>query len=94
MTEGGEIVVAVQVTGGNAVEIHLTDNGPGVSPDISKRIFDPFVTTKARGNGFGLPLALRAAETNGGSLRLLEPSEGSGAHFVLEIPTHDPGADT
>jgi len=93
MTEGGEIVVAVQATENGILEIHITDEGPGIPPDLAGKIFDPFVTTKARGNGFGLPLALRAAEANGGKLRLLEPEGGAGAHFLLEIPMHEPGVD-
>jgi two-component system sensor kinase FixL len=72
------------------VQVHVVDQGPGVVDAIATRIFDPFVTTKARGNGFGLALALRAAEANGGTIRLERGEPGSGAHFVLELPIHHP----
>lgn len=72
------------------VQVHVVDQGPGVADAIAARIFDPFVTTKARGNGFGLALALRAAEANGGTIRLERGDPGSGAHFVLELPIHHP----
>ena len=75
MPGGGEILLSVRVIGENTVEIHVTDDGPGIPSDLVSRIFDPFVTTKARGNGFGLPLAMRATDANGGSLRLMEPGE-------------------
>ncbi len=93
MTEGGRIMVNVETPEDGVVRFHVRE-GPGISPDLAEKIFEPFVTTKPRGNGFGLPLALRAAEANGGDLRLLQSSKGSGAHFVLEIPRHEPGADT
>jgi signal transduction histidine kinase len=94
MPEGGEIRLAVRVIGRATVEIQVADDGPGIPSDLADRIFDPFVTTKPRGNGFGLPLAMRAAEANGGHLRLLETGERSGAHFVFEIPIYERGAST
>ncbi len=102
MPGGGEILVNVEVVvsaadrtgagGGDVVRIHIVDGGPGVAEELAPRIFDPFVTTRARGNGFGLPLALQTAEANGGTIRLLPAEPGAGAHFVLEIPIHEAGA--
>jgi signal transduction histidine kinase len=37
--------------------VEITDDGPGIAPDISERIFDPFFTTKEVGHGTGLGLA-------------------------------------
>lgn len=71
------------------LRIEVADDGAGVAPDDAERIFEPFVTTRPKGTGLGLPMARRAAEAHGGSLRLavggLGP-EGRGARFVMEIP--------
>ena len=92
MPGGGEILLSVRVIGENTVEIHVTDDGPGIPSDLVSRIFDPFVTTKARGNGFGLPWPCEQR------MRMVGvPTHGtwreSGAHFVIEIPLHDSGAN-
>jgi signal transduction histidine kinase len=64
----------------------VTDNGPGVPPDLAGRIFEPFFTTKAfgEGTGLGLSVSLGIAEAHGGSLALL-PAE-SGACFTFSLP--------
>jgi signal transduction histidine kinase len=72
-----------------AVACSIEDNGPGVAGALRERIFEPFVTTKARGQGTGLGLsnARRHAERCGGTLALA-PSE-TGARFVLMLPRWD-----
>jgi two-component system sporulation sensor kinase A len=86
MPDGGTIEIGLDAHEGGPVAIHIKDQGPGVPPDLADRIFNPFVTTKDRGNGFGLPLALQAVEANGGRLRLVESDGPKGAHFVIELP--------
>jgi signal transduction histidine kinase len=54
--EKGTITVASQADGNCAV-VEVTDDGPGIAPDIRERIFDPFFTTKEVGHGTGLGLA-------------------------------------
>jgi len=72
----------------DAVECVVRDNGPGVPEEDRERIFDPFFTSKAPGEGTGLGLsnAARFAEEFGGSLELAGPSPGVGAEFVLRLP--------
>jgi len=69
------------------VRAAVSDDGPGISPDIAGRIFEPFFTTKPEGQGTGLGLSIcyRIAEEHGGSIRH-EPVPGGGACFILEIP--------
>jgi signal transduction histidine kinase len=73
----------------STLRIEVADDGPGVGEGDAGRIFEPFVTTRPRGTGLGLPTAQRIAEAHGGSLRLegrgLGP-EGRGARFVLQVP--------
>lgn len=50
------------------LKIVVSDNGPGINPDIANNIFEPFVTTKREGLGLGLPHVQRAAAGLGGSV--------------------------
>jgi two-component system, NtrC family, nitrogen regulation sensor histidine kinase GlnL len=48
------------------LEVCVRDNGPGVPDDIRQNLFDPFVTTKAAGNGLGLALTAKVVGDHGG----------------------------
>ena len=83
----GRIVVSAS-SDGEAVEIRISDNGPGVPEDIQQRIFDPFFTTKEVGKGTGQGLAIARSvvvDQHGGSLTL-HSSPGEGATFVVRLP--------
>ena len=62
----------------------LADEGPGVSPEIRERVFEPFVTLgKKRGTGLGLAVARRFVEDHGGSLELLAAAGAPGPRRPL-----------
>ena len=65
-------------------QIVVSDNGPGVPQKIRERIFEPFVTTRARGNGIGLSIVKSVVEAHGGGVHLAESRVG--ATFVIELP--------
>jgi two-component system, NtrC family, sensor histidine kinase PilS len=67
------------------VRLVVTDNGPGIPPDIAQRIFDPFFTTRKGGTGLGLALVHRAAQAHGGAI-LVDGAVGGGARFTLYLP--------
>lgn len=71
----------------DAVMLEVSDDGPGVPPDVQEKIFDPFFTTKAvgQGTGLGLTVAYAIAQEHGGRIVMSSP-EGGGAAFVLELP--------
>lgn len=52
---------------------------------MREQVFEPFVTTKARGGGLGLPIARRTAELHGGPLTLVIPPDG-GTLMRLTLP--------
>ena len=65
--------------GGNGghVIVTVTDNGPGLSPDIAARLFEPYATTKAHGTGLGLAIAQRIAIEHTGELSYIAPDARS-----------------
>jgi len=65
---------------GNVV-IDVSDNGPGVPDDLTRKIFVPFFTTKEQGSGVGLALARQVMTAHGGYIRLAQ--DGAGAKFSL-----------
>jgi PAS domain S-box-containing protein len=72
------------------LRIEIEDNGPGVPPEIRRRVFEPFFTTKPQGTGtgVGLSFSLGLVEAHGGTLELLEGAEG-GACFRVTLDTVD-----
>lgn len=72
--------------GRDAIELWIEDNGPGVSPENRKRLFEPFFTTRgAGGTGLGLAVSRRIVRDHGGVIEFEEPSSG-GARFTLRLP--------
>ncbi|MBX2816882.1 MAG: hypothetical protein KTR24_12830 [Saprospiraceae bacterium] len=72
------------------VLISVQDNGKGMSPDIIKKIFQPFFTTKPAGEGTGLGLSLSydiVTKGHGGTLRV-ESEKGVGTAFVVSLPVN------
>ena len=67
--------------------IDVADDGPGVSEQLAERIFDPLVSGRAGGTGFGLSLARRIAAAHGGTIALVAGrGDGRGATFRVELP--------
>lgn len=64
--------------------LEISDDGPGVPPEVSGRIFEPFVSTKSSTGGLGLSLSFGVAKAHGGSLELVPADVG--ACFRLSLP--------
>jgi signal transduction histidine kinase len=82
-TEGRIDVDLVRTDG--AFELRIRDTGPGISPEIRNRLFQPFATSKPQGTGLGLFLASRILDEHGGSIRA-ENVPGGGACFTIRLP--------
>jgi len=79
-------ISTAQVDG--AIEIKVTDNGPGIPEKVRARIFEPFFTTKPTGSGTGLGLSMSydiVTKGHGGTLDVTS-EEGKGASFVVRLP--------
>lgn len=70
---------------GSDVLIAVRDRGPGIPAGSEAQIFEPFMTTRVRGTGLGLPVARRIAEQHHGTLTGESHTEG-GALFQLRFP--------
>jgi signal transduction histidine kinase len=91
---GGEGKIALRVLtervtlGGRSCQaaiLEVEDNGQGISPDVQKRLFDPFYTTKPAGTGLGLSIAARIVEQHHGALRY-KTEMGHGTIFGIIVP--------
>ncbi|MBC8071681.1 MAG: HAMP domain-containing histidine kinase [Deltaproteobacteria bacterium] len=92
--EAGRAPVQVEVTCvrvGNAVEIRVDDNGPGVPDDMRERVFEPYQTTRAQGTGLGLAIVKKVVLDHRGEV-WVEPSPLGGARFVVRLPIPQPGS--
>ncbi|HET7793213.1 MAG TPA: PAS domain S-box protein [Rhizobacter sp.] len=70
------------------VWLRVSDNGPGVPPELRAKLFEPFFTTKPEGIGTGLGLAVSRslARDHGGDLTLEPTAHAGGASFRLNLP--------
>ncbi len=67
------------------IMVAVLDNGGGIAPDMSERIFDRFVTTKSDGMGMGLAICQSIIENHGGELAFAPAPQG-GAIFFFTLP--------
>lgn len=66
------------------VKINVSDNGPGISPEVIDNIFVPFYTTKREGSGIGLSLSRQILRKHSGNLEVIS-EEGKGATFIITL---------
>ncbi|WP_424138697.1 PAS domain S-box protein [Roseomonas chloroacetimidivorans] len=88
-SERRELVVAAVPRGAEEVELAVADTGPGLSPHVAARLFEPFVSTKPSGMGVGLSICRSIVEAHGGRL-WAEPNPGGGTVFRLTLPAAAP----
>ncbi len=81
---GGTVEVLLHRSGSEAL-LEVLDRGPGIAPEVRGQMFEPYVSTKARGSGLGLSLVRDVAIQHGGSVSL-EDREQGGARATLRLP--------
>jgi two-component system sensor histidine kinase FlrB len=83
----GHVSVIAELHGLN-VEIAISDDGPGIAPELADRVFEPFFTSRPDGTGLGLAVARSVTEAHRGELVLAERGS-SGATFLMRLPLPD-----
>jgi two-component system NtrC family sensor kinase len=84
----GKITIDVQKLDEHQVLVKIADNGPGMSPEVRQKIFNPFFTTKPVGKGTGLGLSIShqiVVEKHRGQLECIS-TLGVGTTFLIKIP--------
>jgi signal transduction histidine kinase len=83
MPQGGNL----EITGGqigNKTIITVLDTGNGIPDEIKPKLFTPMLTTKAKGQGFGLAVSKRMIEALNGTISF-ESEMGKGTKFIIEL---------
>ena len=86
-SSGGKLTIAASKKNENQVEIKITDNGVGISPENIEKIFSPFFTTKpvGKGTGLGLSVCYGIIESFGGTMEVMS-EQNVGTTFVISLP--------
>jgi len=75
---------------GGLAQVSVSDTGPGLSPEIADRLFQPFMTTKSQGMGVGLSISRTIVEAHGGRIWVeSNPAGGATFHFTLRRVSGD-----
>lgn len=85
-----QIDVITRELGSQQVELIIADSGPGFPPEIMANAFEPYVTTKPKGTGLGLPIVKKIIEEHGGKISLANrPEGGAEIRIVLQAVKTD-----
>ncbi|MGH7953527.1 MAG: ATP-binding protein, partial [Limisphaerales bacterium] len=83
--DDGNIFVTANCRRDYSIKISVRDDGPGIPPDKTERIFEDYYTTKEKGSGLGLAIVKHNIELYGGRVRV-KSKLGQGAEFILTFP--------
>ncbi|KLE35565.1 two-component system sensor histidine kinase NtrB [Aurantiacibacter luteus] len=68
------------------IEVQVSDNGPGIDPALADHIFEPFVSSKANGQGLGLALVQKLVRDMDGRVSHERDDEAGWTHFRVHLP--------
>lgn len=72
------------------VILRVDDTGPGIVPDVAKKLFEPFITSKPDGMGLGLAISRSLIRARGGELLAAPSPKLGGASFTIRLPIEIP----
>ena len=79
------LTIGVRLAAGPFIEVSVSDTGPGIPDEMMAKLFQPFISTKAKGMGIGLSISRSIIQSHGGDLRARRNS-GGGATFHFTLP--------
>jgi two-component system NtrC family sensor kinase len=86
MPQGGTLRVTSKAPDAEHILITVQDTGPGISPEHLKKVFDPFFTTREKGNGLGLSVVYGIVERHSGTLHI-DSQVGQGTTVRIQLLT-------
>ncbi|MBN2601648.1 MAG: HAMP domain-containing protein [Candidatus Marinimicrobia bacterium] len=85
-TDRDDLQIDINLLSGTTnVMLKIKDNGPGISVEHMKKIFEPYFTTRRKGTGLGLPIVKRIIENHGGNIKISSEA-GQGTTVTVTIP--------
>jgi len=87
--DGDEDAGPAEHVAGPTIQITVSDNGPGIPPEVMERIFSPFFTTKPQGSGLGLAIVRKIVDAHDGRIDVGE-RPGGGTVFRVTVPVRSP----
>ena len=84
LSKGGTLTVATRRLD-DTVNITVSDTGPGIPPEVGRRLFEQFFTTKPQGTGLGLSITRQIVEEHGGRIQWIS-APGAGTTFTISLP--------
>jgi len=85
MEDDGTVEIAASHSE-QSIEIRVEDSGPGISPKILPRIFEPHFSTRAKRSGLGLHIVQTIVQQHGGAIVASNRPQGRGAIFLITVP--------
>jgi two-component system, LuxR family, sensor kinase FixL len=76
----------VRLDGRDALQVAITDNGPGLTPEVARGIFEPFFTTKTQGTGLGMAIVQRIVRAHQGEIEARNSESGKGTEIRIRLP--------
>jgi signal transduction histidine kinase len=86
---GGTLRLALAAEDGQAL-LTIADDGPGIAPEVLDKLFQPFVTTKATGNGLGMSICYGIVESHHGKIAIAS-TLGQGTTVTIRLPLNAAG---
>ncbi len=97
MPEGGVLRIATRLVMSNSrsepkIEIRIEDTGPGIDPQLQRKVFNPFFTTREKGTGLGLAIVKSIIDSHEGNIEV-ESDGKTGTAILIQIPIKQPPLD-
>lgn len=84
--QGDEVRISAERNGNDWIRFNIDDSGPGLPPEVEKKLFEPFVTTKKDGFGLGLSICKSLIDSHGGEIISSKSPILGGTRFTILLP--------